>query len=566
MNFWFLIATLVGTATASLTFDEKLIPKVDAALPIFSLKAPVQVPEDLFLSFVRASSPNLKLTEDSKNNLQLGYDRDILVSLVNRTSGATTIYPNLQELKPVKDIDVGLAQKYIKDPNMFPRDDTKFSIVIGSRLLGTNQRKGEKPTSPLAYLAHASVQRKISAGGRDIPVCGPGSRASFGFGADGQVHSLSYQWNPAALASDRVKPIPAEQIYKSISKQLSSYAESRAVKVDAVDLCFYDSGLKYMQPVYQFRATLNADQLPGINKTAPSHILGYISVGKTALEDIPSLSSPRKGVDPGNPFQSPKPQNSASPGRRRSLTERAIGSTVNIGRYVVRDDSGGFVQNARDFWGGLGGPGGLWFLSPVATFVDKQFYWSKPFLFTSDKDSFINQVHVAHVEAHGAVHLFTTEKSCCDTVSLADIPSTGYGGGAGGILAYWTIHTCSFIPTTDDFSAADSNLAWDPWWPVFNGIHAVTGARTHTYIQDDVMEKFGIALSLGASYVGAWLGAMYVTYHDRGDPTYFDDAVKKTQPLGRASAVFVTGHVNDNVLQLGNLGRPGQLSMMWYAN
>jgi hypothetical protein len=46
-------------------------------------------------------------------------------------------------------------------------------------------------------------------------------------------------------------------------------------------------------------------------------------------------------------------------------------------------------------------------------------------------------------------------------VYLSDIPSTGYGPGAGGSLAYWILHSCEVIPTPTDYSDADSQEAWD---------------------------------------------------------------------------------------------------------
>ena len=71
---------------------------------------------------------------------------------------------------------------------------------------------------------------------------------------------------------------------------------------------------------------------------------------------------------------------------------------------------------------------------------------------------------------------------------LSDIPSDGYGGGAGGKLAYWIIHSCEVIPTPTDYSVTDRHIAFDDWFRIFNGMHAVVGYRTEMLIGDKVMQ------------------------------------------------------------------------------
>jgi hypothetical protein len=110
-------------------------------------------------------------------------------------------------------------------------------------MLGSSHIRHETPTAPAPYLTPAVVQRNVTSGGRDIPVCGPGSRASFGFCADGYVRSLSYQWKGTAHTGNLVKPSSVDRIYKSIVQQLKPSTETGPVTVDGVDVCFYDSGL-----------------------------------------------------------------------------------------------------------------------------------------------------------------------------------------------------------------------------------------------------------------------------------------------------------------------------------
>jgi hypothetical protein len=207
----------------------------------------------------------------------------------------------------------------------------------------------------------------------------------------------------------------------------------------------------------------------------------------------------------------------------------------------------------------------------IANWVDKQYYWAQPWQFTTNKDSFVNKVHIAEVEVHGNWHWFTIEKNCCDGVDLSGIPGSGYGGGAGGTSVYWIFHSCQVIPTATDYSAADHHLVYDFSWPIFNGFHAAVGYRTDMWIGDSIMPTFAFYISLRAAYVSAWLTIVhddtsdYRTFWGNGQ-MYFDKNRGFEQPMGRASAVFVTGHGNDNVLQLEDLGRLNSMSLLWYGS
>jgi hypothetical protein len=144
---------------------------------------------------------------------------------------------------------------------------------------------------------------------------------------------------------------------------------------------------------------------------------------------------------------------------------------------------------------------------------------------------------------------------------LSDIPDGGYGGGSGGSLAYWILHSCKVIPTPTDFKPEERNLAFAPWWRIFNGLHAAVGYRTIMYINDGVIPNFGRFIALGAPVVSTWLQVV----HD--DPFYQSGTLGADgQPVGRPSAVTVCGREKDTVLQLENLGKPGCLQEFWYDN
>ncbi|KAI9772626.1 MAG: hypothetical protein M1840_000220 [Geoglossum simile] len=549
----------------------ELIPKIGHALPVFSLGPPAKIPS----KFVHSSSPNTIFKNDSSTHSQLGYDGDVLVSFVHGTTGGAVVFHNLTALKPASEqINIGLAYEYIKIKEMFPEDHTKFAVVNGSSLQGHSYVRGKELTPPATYLKHGVVQRKITvAKGKDMPVCGPGSQASFGFGRDGQVYSVSYRWKSARSTKTKIKARLPKEIYEDICKQLEQSAGTGLVRVDGVDVCFYDSGNHYIRPVYRFWATLNVDR-PKPNNTAPMRISGYVPIGKSSPEAVPALNDKVKGHKPKNSSGQLSTQEAQL--SQKQVTNplyRTAGPSLTLGRYIVRDDTDQWYKNSNAYLAQLRNPFGFSLLT-VASFVDSQYYWAEPWFFTSERDSFINSVHIAENEVHGNWHWFSTEKNCCDGVTLdTDIPPQGYGpNSAEGVkLAYWIIHSCEVIPTPTDYSPPDQHKAYDPWWTTSNGIHAVLGYRTDMWIGDSVMSTFGAFVALGAPVVPTWLGTVSGDTGDYhafwgNDQMYFDKNRQMNEPMGRASAVLVTGHEGDRIVDVQGLGRPGSLTMWWYDN
>jgi hypothetical protein len=217
------------------------------------------------------------------------------------------------------------------------------------------------------------------------------------------------------------------------------------------------------------------------------------------------------------------------------------------------------VSSANEFLDGLS-EAQLVFGSPIS-FTDSQYFWAEPFEFVSDKNNFVNSVHIALNEVHGNWGWFSTRDNNDDGVSLSSIPSTGYGGGGGGALAYWIIHSCEVIPTQ-----TDEATSFDVWWNIFNGLHAVVGYRTEMWIDDDVTGPFGLAIGLGAPVVPAWLNEVASNdSYDDGD-TYHDGNRNIDEPMGRASAVAVCGHSDDTANDIGSLGRATCLTEWWFEN
>lgn len=556
-------STVAFLSIVSANFNPGIIPDYHTEFPIFTLTDTGVIHQDLIEKFVKASSPNATFSNDHKTGARLGYDGDRLVSLADPASGETKIFPNLAYLPPfhAHKCKFDNVHKLLGDNGIFPKDDTTLEVFPGSTLLGsTVQRQDGIAEQHRAYLKHAVVQRNITAGGSAYPTCGPGSSASFGIGAGDQIYSVSYLWKRAINTSGKLKPVSRKDAYKIILQEIEKFEKSDSIVIDGVDICFYDSGKKYIQPVYRYWGRLYQNS-PDILTPSPPGFTGYVSINPNqSPEPIPSLGDRPSGSTPPSDIK-PTSNNSLvrSIDPDPELVKRR--PALNVGRYINRNDTDQWWINSNNFLMDLR-------TGSVADFIDKQYYWAYPWEYTTQKNSYVNSVHIAESEQHGLWHEFVTNSNCCDRVKLSDIPEDGYGPGANGSLAYWIIHSCEVIPSPADFDPADFRKAFDPWWHIFNGLHAVLGYRTSMWIGDGVMPTFGKYIGLGAPVVFSWLQIVHDdTAHYKKDGM---DYLYKTRgiylPMGRASAMAVCGHEGDTVVNVENIGRPQCLIQFWYDN
>src|SRR5208282_4790123 len=182
------------------------------------------VPQTLLQQFICNTAPGVQLKRG--NGGQYAQDGDRLVAFVNETTGDTRIFPTFRNLKPTNFTNTQPALEYMQNEQMFPKDDTNLIVTAGSSLLGSTHRNNSSPTPPMTYLTHVWVQRNITVGSQHYPVCGSGSKASFGFAADGTVHSLSYLWKPATHTGQTVNSITSDVVYQNINQQLESIGET----------------------------------------------------------------------------------------------------------------------------------------------------------------------------------------------------------------------------------------------------------------------------------------------------------------------------------------------------
>ena len=536
---------MAETATPRIHLSVDQIPEVTEPMPVLKLESPVLAGGDRMREMAQTVAPNSTFRELKKSGARAAYDGKRLVALIDSESGESRIFPSLEALRPGQGLAErarATAARILDEGALFPDDATTAVALRPATLMGSRRNRGGERSEPAEYLAYVRFQRRVD----DVPVFGRGTRGLIAVAADDAVHGFAHRWRSAVGTDERIESRPREEIAKSIVAQLRTSEKTAEVKVDKVAVGYYDGGHDFLQPVYRFHATV-VSRPTKVHKVKPAnrHVFGYVPLADPP-EPLPKLGAKQK-KRPGTAKAKAEPPQAPPPG------------DPTVGRYVVRNDTDEWVISANEFLDGLQLARGL-FGGPIPI-TDSQYYWAEPRLFTSQKNSFVNSVNIALNEVHGNWWYFTTRDNADDGVSLSSIPSSGYGAGGGGSLAYWIIHSCEVIPTQ-----TDETTSFDVWWNIFNGLHAVVGYRTEMWIDDDVTGPFGFYIGLGAPVVSGWLGEVAGNdSYDDGD-TYHDDNRNIDEPMGRASAVAVCGHSDDTANDVASLGRPNCLTEWWFDN
>lgn len=547
----------------NITFDSALIPQVLSPLPAFSLGPAVQFSPDLLAHVIKGISPDAILsnsTADGKGKIiQIG---ERAIGFVDKDTGATTFFPNYETLGPING-PLSLENfTHIDNPDLFPVDDTIKHIIAGPTLYQRQHHlNATKEPEPEPWLQYFAAERLIPVKETNFTINGPGSTAIVGVGANAVLHAFNYLWHPAKQYSV-IKPIAVPNVYSSILAELEVVARYGPINVTSVELSYYDSASKFIQPVFAFSATRTTGKT--LNERGESILVqGYVPLGGKELEPLPSLRNPGKLTPPEVPAPLSKP-----PSLLRSLIPKSFGlnkrlPSVTVGRYVIRDSEDGFLTNAQQFGDTLAGYSGS-----KANFLFTQYYWAYNWLYTTYRKQFANAVNILLTEAHGNWHRFRTspgnDRVYINDGTALDIPQDGYGGGSGGSLAYWIIHACEVLPMETDYPGKPFH-SFDYWWSIFNGLHAVMGFRTEGLLGDGMTVPFAKAIAQGVGVVPAWMSASLTQYRNAG--TYEDgNRGGLVEPYGRGASVSVCGHTDDMVWDVGNLGRPGCLWEWWYEN
>jgi hypothetical protein len=466
---------------------------------------------------------------------------------VDRETGDIKMFPSLGKVKALTADSAeqhrAVVEELFRSPDFIAKDDTRLAIdepdtLLGARLVrdARGEIHFESPKAP--YLNFFVARRFVGA----YPVDGPGSRALAQVDGNGDVVGLLRSWKKARIDKEIETNLTVDMIKSEIGRQLKQPLSNSEVTVDRIDLAYYDSNGRYLQPVVRFTARIHALTMPKTPaRTADNFVVGYIPFSKD-IEPLPALGT----------IDGPSPQTPEKNVPHSGKDQEGKPNDPIVGRYVVRNDDSGWVNDANAFWGSLAA-------SPTAPlFSNSQYYWAEPRLFTNEKDFFINAMNLALVEVHGDWWLFSTLQNCCDLVNIqTDIPNPGYGPSGNGRLADWIIHSCEVVPSPDDTATWPS-----PWWNIFSGVRNVVGYRTIMYISDGAGGPYGASLGNVAPVVSSWLSDVMSLNAYSGHPK----AVAHggiNRPMGRPATISACGHDNDSAFSTSSLSPANCLTVWW---
>ena len=567
-----------ATVAQSINLPIQMIPAVKEPLPILKLEA-LPIPREYLSDFLKTAAPGVKelapLSKDPKlirpgarlpEEILGAFENGHLAAYADQETGNIEVYPSLLRQKAVpleraeRELNErarALAQQIFSRSDVLGKDDTQWTLGTPSPMLGSRLNRedmsAKSSSAPTVLLTYVAAHRTV----HGFPVYGPGSRALIAVGTDGSPQGLVRYWKTATSHTTVQETRSAEQVRQAILEQLAFTRRGGEAEVLSVTISYFDGNADYLQPVYRFTARIhqNPSRVQGVtpiaaHTVADDIVVGYVPIG-AALEPLPSLGAP----------SGPPPVTAA--GRvRASLDEKATvrPGDPTVGRYVVRNDDPGWVNDANAFWDGLNPFFGAGF------FTNSQYYWAYPFEFNSDEHSFVNSVNVALNEVHGNWWFFTTYQDWGDGVDITAIPAAeGYGPAAGGQLDYWILHSCEVIPSAEDAPCpTDSRPWWTPWFNVFQGLHSAVGYRTIMYINDGVGGPYGQNLWFGIPVVSAWFNAVESASDYSSHPT--SGAHCLVLPMGRPSTVSVCGHEDDSVYDTAAIPAAGCLVNYWIPN
>jgi hypothetical protein len=295
-----------------------------------------------------------------------------------------------------------------------------------------------------------------------------------------------------------------------------------------------------------------------------------VPVAKT-LEPIPDLAAASKGEKPS------APKRPAAQSRDKSAGGAGIPGDISLGEYVNQDwpNNGWYVEMSNNFLAGLTA---LNAILPGATppTVRTQWYVAYPWeVVGPDSRYFLNAVNVAYTVPHGDWLLNTTLSNCCDIWQVPNIGTggnPGLGSAAGGVLATWIIMSCEVIPSVYDRANQasglhDGSIAFNAWWPVFQGLHNVIGFRTIMFYPDDALQfGFGFDASLGGDINAAWFQEVAAVDGDRGTYPNGKLSGSPTVHYDRASTMIDARDLGQSIYNVSPQSASTTLWNFWMNN
>ncbi len=556
-------------------FPISLIPRIPASLPLIKMTA--QRPPVVFLkeNLTKIGIPNTAIQPLSRvpslamrripDQVTGVVEKDQIRAYWNEQTGEAEIYPRLEQLKTERFMGpnsrslapaVSLAKSVFSRADILPKDSTQFVIGQARPLLGASAQKGANgvetaPAEQLQYLTYVPVHREV----QGFTVHGPGSRAMIGVDNAGAIQSFLLRWKTGTAGVQASEKRTPQQIHEALRAVVAPLAKQADVQVLTVGIVYYDDDGEQMNPAYRLTARVHTNPPVGQRAGSDDYVVLYAPYGNAPLS--PTL----------NPTGGEQPRN-ANPNTGQLVPDKSAiaEGDPTVGRYVVRNDNAGWVNNANGFWTGLTFPFGN------AAFTNSQYFWAYPWEFTTNQASYINSVQVGLTEAHGDWWFFTTYQNWGDGVNIDTIPASGgYGSANHGHLNYWILHSCEVVASAADAPCpagsprTDTRTWYHNWFNVFKGLHTVVGYRTIMYINDGVGFPFGLRLQWGQPVISSWFNAVL------SDSDYFGNPMAQAHcglnyPMGKPSAVTVCGHSNDTIFNQENIPAASCLTNFWQPN
>ena len=452
---------------------------------------------------------------------------DVTRMALDQRRGHMFFLPNMESLAKSKskllpqEAAFKSAQNFVLKQKLIPEDGSEVipqKMVTRSK---TDITPDQKETT-IDVLQTVSFQRTLE----KRPMFGKGSQLTIDLANGGQVVGLNRTWNQVVKSSIKPEFSSEADIYGAMEELLKQRIHgAEQVMVKKPHLIYYGNDEKYVMPAYFFTAVITS---PDVAQKA--YFAGVVPAIKNPPESVMPL---HKGSE------APAKAQASFENRLLDKVTSVAANDPTVGRYVVRDDSSDWVDDANEFKNGLnsGHPGGF----PAITFGD--YFWDEPFCWTTSANSFANKWNIALMEGHGNTWLFTTEKNCCDVVNLNSSSQPGYGNLPGNSMRFLILKGCAIIVAPPDRSD------WaTPWWRIFKGLRQAVGFRTEMYIDDDISDDFGSFLAQNCRV----LDSLFCCTDNCGSYQWerfwgsWGDEI-----YGYGSVVMIPGHEGDGIYSTG---------------
>jgi hypothetical protein len=583
--------------SGKIDFPATLIPKIPSSLPVLKLTA--QAPPTAFLTETlskigikpTAIQPLAKtpaLAERGISPELTGVvQEDRVLAYWHPRTGEAEISPQLEQLKTERFVEANnphlavatsLARAVFARTDILPKDDTQYTLGEASPMVGSTAQKGANGeitrSEPALYLSYIPVHRTV----QGYSVYGPGSRALLGVDNAGAIQGFVLHWKAASANGEARETRTSAQVYDALQAVVEPLTKVGNVQVLSVGIVYYDDDEgSQLGPAYRLTARVHSN--PSTGATA----------GKLADDDFVILYAPY-----GNAALSPalnqsggvQPQTAVEKINRTVPVKMVAPGDPTVGRYVVRNDDPGWVNDANSFWSGLTSNGG------GALFTNSQYYWAQPWEFTTNAWQFVDDVQVGEVEAHGDWWYFTTYQDWGDGVNLDTNPAPGggYGQVNHGSLNYLILHGCEIVPSAAEapcpagMPTTDNRPWYDPWFRLFQGVHVAVGYRTIMYINDSVGDSVGTSLRNSQPVISSWYQALLSAGDYQSKPRTIahcgnnpaanlhpgDSCPSNSTPgcliMGEPSEVTVCGHSNDTIYDQSSIPAASCLTNYWQWN